>query len=247
MTLPQTLFRVVAILLLVVPGIIFTATRRFLRGLGADEKDFSVRLIHAIAASVIFDCLYLIVAGPWLVSLIAGASSPMQSAVLARPRISGLTVLILAVVIPALAAVLAHVRFRKRWYPFTFAERRHSTPTAWDYAATQADCYVRIYTSDGKWVGGYMPDKKVSSQRTRSLATSTSLNNGKCLPLESFSLTSKAHWEFTFRSRERNELNGWRLRPLQMIRQAAEGSGCLGGSGLPATAARWWWRCVDDG
>lgn len=160
MTLPQTLFQVVAILLLVVPGIIFTATRRFLRGPGADEKDFSVRLIHAIAASVIFDCLYLIVAGPWLVSLIAGASSPMQSAVLARPRISGLTVLILAVVIPALAAVLAHVRFRKRWYPFTFAERRHSTPTAWDYAATQADCYVRIYTSDGKWVGGYMPDKK---------------------------------------------------------------------------------------
>ena len=67
MTLPQTLFQVVAILLLVVPGIIFTATRRFLRGLGADEKDFSVRLIHAIAASVIFDCLYLIVAGPWLV------------------------------------------------------------------------------------------------------------------------------------------------------------------------------------
>ena len=79
-----------------------------------DEKDFSVRLIHAIAASVIFDCLYLIVAGPWLVSLIAGVGRPLQSAVLARPRISGLTVLILAVVIPALAAVLAHVRFRKR-------------------------------------------------------------------------------------------------------------------------------------
>lgn len=160
MALPQTLFQVIAILLLVVPGIVFTAVRRYLRGPGPDEKDFSVRLVHAISASAFFDCLYLIVAGPWLVSRFTMTGDATLLAALENPRATGATVLLLAVGIPALTAGIFHVRFRKGRWPFMFAERRHSTPTAWDHAApARADCYVRIYTSDGKWVGGYMPDK----------------------------------------------------------------------------------------
>ncbi|MCZ4657421.1 hypothetical protein BFG51_04295 [Dietzia alimentaria] len=158
MALPQTLFQVIAILLLVVPGIVFTAVRRYLRGPGPDEKDFSVRLIHAVAASAVFDCLYLIVAGPWIVSRFAMVGDATLPAALEDPRATGATVLVLAVGIPALTAGIFHVRFRRGRWPFMLVERRHSTPTAWDYAApARADCYVRIYTSDGKWVGGYMP------------------------------------------------------------------------------------------
>ncbi|USI88389.1 DUF6338 family protein [Rhodococcus pyridinivorans] len=138
----------------------FTVVRRYLRGPGPDEKDFSVRLVHAIAASVIFDCLYLIVAGPWLISQFTETEGAARPAALEAPRATGLVVLVLAVGIPALTAVICHTGFRKGRWPFMLAERRHSTPTAWDHAATtRAGCYVRVYTSDGKWVGGYLPEK----------------------------------------------------------------------------------------
>lgn len=160
MALPQTVFQLLALLLLVVPGIVFTAVRRYLRGPGPDDKDFSVRLVHAIAASVVFDALYLVVAGPWLVSMLVGGEDSAEPHALMHPRAAGVTVLMLAIVLPALVAVAGHIRFRKSRWPLTFAERRHSTPTAWDYAAaTTAGCYVRVYTSDGKWVGGYMPER----------------------------------------------------------------------------------------
>lgn len=83
MMLPQTLFQLVAVLLLVVPGIVFTAVRRYLRGPGPDEKDFSVRLVHAIAASAIFDCIYLIAAGPPLLAIFFHSDGE-QPAVLER-------------------------------------------------------------------------------------------------------------------------------------------------------------------
>lgn len=156
MALPQTLFQLIALLLLVVPGIVFTAARRSLRGPGPDEKDFSVRLIHAIAASVGFDCLYLLVAGPWLVETFIGVEGARPVA-LESPRAAGVAVLVLTVLIPLLAAGLWHVRIQKKRWPFILAERRHRLPSAWDYAApTIADCYVRVRTSDGKWVGGYV-------------------------------------------------------------------------------------------
>lgn len=160
MALPQTVFQLLALLLLVVPGIVFTAVRRYLRGPGPDDKDFSVRLVHAVAASVVFDCVYMIIAGPWLVSMLLGDRNSAEPSALTHPRTTGLMVLTLAVVFPAVVAVIGHVRLRKNWWPFVFAERRHSTPTAWDYAAaTNAGCYVRIHTSDGKWVGGYLPER----------------------------------------------------------------------------------------
>ncbi|WP_032374099.1 DUF6338 family protein [Rhodococcoides fascians] len=159
MPLPESLFQLLVLLVLVVPGIVFTYVRRWLRGPGADERDFSVRLVHAVAASVIFDCIYLIFGGPFLIKMftpVAGEpSAPTQ------PREAGFFTLLLAVVIPLLVALLFHVRFTgKLWYPFQLAERRSSTPTAWDHVAPHtAECYVRVFTSDGYWVGGWLPNR----------------------------------------------------------------------------------------
>lgn len=152
MALPESLFQLLTLLLLVVPGIVFTYVRRWLRGPSADDKDFSIRLIHAIAASVVFDSLYLIVVGPQLLSIF---QMPTEEG-LESPRVVGVTVLALTVVIPTLVALVAHLRFAG--WKLSVAERRNPTPSAWDYAAPKrGDCYVRILTGDGRWVGGWMP------------------------------------------------------------------------------------------
>lgn len=157
MALPESLFQLLMLLLLVVPGIVFTYVRRWLRGPSADDKDFSVRLIHAIAASVVFDSVYLITAGPQLLSMFQRSTEDR----IESPRPVGLVVLVLTVVIPALVAFAAHVRLRKASgsIELSLAERRNSTPSAWDYSAPRStNCYVRVRTDDGKWVGGWMPE-----------------------------------------------------------------------------------------
>lgn len=156
MALPQSLFQLLCLLLLVVPGIVFTYVRRWLRGPSADDQDFSVRLIHAIAASVVFDSLYLIAVGPQLLSKFRSATGNQVE----LSRSIGLTVLLLTVIIPALVAFAAHLRLKKEAGSLRMrvAERRNPTPTAWDYAAPlRTNCFVRVRTDDGKWVGGWMP------------------------------------------------------------------------------------------
>ncbi|MFC9360779.1 DUF6338 family protein [Rhodococcus sp. NPDC057014] len=160
MTIPGTLFQLIAFLLLVVPGIVYTACRRYLRGPTPDEKDFSVRLVHAIAASIIFDCVYLIIVGPWIISTVERVEAD-SNILLTNPRLTALAVLVLAVVIPATVAGIQQVRFARDPVSVGFAPSRRPYPSAWDAKATErADCFVRIRTADGRWVGGYMPSEE---------------------------------------------------------------------------------------
>jgi hypothetical protein len=169
--LPQTIVQVGFVLLMVVPGVVFTAVRRQLRGPTPEDKDFSVRLVNAIAASVIFAGTYLILFGPMLTEWISTSEgrSPTKF-VEAHPRRFGLIVLLLAVVVPALLGVAAHARLPKwkwlqtlgtwtlKWVNRILRVRVSSSPSAWDdVAPNRADCFVRVFTGDGYWVGGYIP------------------------------------------------------------------------------------------
>lgn len=166
MALPQTLFQLTALLLLVVPGITFTAGRRYLRGPGTDEKDFSIRLVYAIAASVCFDSVYVIALGPWIVQMVT-KNEEGRFGVIDHPRLAALAVLVLGLIVPLLAAFCCQLRIMRprAWFrPWTVRIRkvpgRHPTPTAWDFIApNRANCFIRIRTADSKWVGGYMPEK----------------------------------------------------------------------------------------
>jgi hypothetical protein len=65
--------------------------------------------------------------------------------------------LLLLVVIPSVLAILAQIRFRRSRWPFRLAPVYHPTPTAWDRAAPERGyCFVRIWTDDGHWVGGWV-------------------------------------------------------------------------------------------
>jgi hypothetical protein len=160
---PQTAFQIGTMLLLVVPGFVYTGGRRHLRGgATADEKDFSVRLVHGIAASVILDCLYLITIGPCLINVVTGTRSDDNLGVLSeRPQLVGGVIVTLAVVIPAVLAAMVTWASSWNWVVNCTSRLPFSpTPSAWDHIAPKRlNCFVRVRTADGRWVGGYVSDQ----------------------------------------------------------------------------------------
>ncbi|MGW6728800.1 DUF6338 family protein [Nocardia sp. NPDC055029] len=164
MSLPQTVAQFFVLLLLVVPGITFSAVRRWMRGPGADDKDFSARLANAIAVSIALACLYALVLGPWLITLWTKNAQGVPGFV-QRPQLAAITAAALAFVIPAAIAASLNLRklqwppkpWWKLWTILVWREIGYAAPSAWDaHAPKLADCFVRIRTADGYWVGGYI-------------------------------------------------------------------------------------------
>jgi Family of unknown function (DUF6338) len=159
---PSTLFQAGALLLFVVPGIVYAAVRRRLTGPVPDDREFSVRLIRAIAVSVVLDIVYALLVAPQIIRIARQeAVKPGAPAGLAaEPRKTALLALLLLVVIPGGLALLMHVRLRRALWPLRLAPIYHPTPTSWDRAAPQrGGCFVRIFTEDGYWVGGRVGDQ----------------------------------------------------------------------------------------
>lgn len=187
MIVPTTLFQLAAVLLLAVPGIVYTAVRRWLGGPTPEDQALSVRLTRAVGVSVILDLTYLLVAGPALVGLVTGGAKTQRwTGVIEHPRLVAGVGLVLLVLIPAGLAGMAHLRLRRPrwrptaddapvpsalsawwqntarpalmcWSPVRLLPRAHPEPTAWDRAARdRGGAFVRIYTEDGHWVGGFL-------------------------------------------------------------------------------------------
>lgn len=190
---PRTVFQLAAVLLLIVPGIIYSGVRRRLGGPTPEDQALSVRLTRAIGISVILDLTYIFVAGAWLVRLVRGDGPDGSLAGLVeQPRLSAVVGLGLLVVIPASLALLGQLRFRipgrerprqdadipqgshrwvnsitsflRRWSPLRVEPVYHPAPSAWDRVAPdRGDTFVRIFTDDGNWVGGYLGDRSYVS------------------------------------------------------------------------------------
>lgn len=185
MVVPTTVFQLAAVLLLVVPGIVYTAVRRRLGGPTPEDQALSVRLTRAVGISVVLDLAYGIIAGPWLVRVIVGDGPRGSLAGLAdRPRLAAAVALVLLVLLPAGLAGLGQLRPKRpawwpgdpasarhswwrekvspalhRWSPVTRLPVYHPTPSAWDRAATdRGGAFVRVFTDDGYWVGGFLGD-----------------------------------------------------------------------------------------
>ncbi len=165
---PGTVEQLTILLILVLPGVFYQAVRERLRGALASEQEPQNRLVRAVAAGALLDTLYAVVAGPWLVRLLAGGGEGPVAGVLRQPRQAGLAALLLIVAVPsALAwaeAAWGRRRARARYEP---------TPTAWDALfRDRGSCFVRVRLKSGLWVGvGSAPGRP--SRRTRSRATST--------------------------------------------------------------------------
>ena len=162
MIIPSTVYQLLSVLLLVVPGIVFAGVRRTLVGPSPEDRDFSVRLVRALATSALFDGIYLIVGGPEIVRFIR--EKPQQTGSLVgfagHPREAAGLALLLLVAIPAVAACVPFIRFlqvppSQYWLRKVLQYPNQSTPSAWDYAApNRGGCFVRVFTEDNRWVGG---------------------------------------------------------------------------------------------
>jgi hypothetical protein len=157
---PETVQQLTILLVLVLPGVVYQSVRERLRGVLPAEREPQNRLIRAIAVSALLDGLYLLVAGPRLVSLITGGpgSSPLGG-LSKDPRAAGLVALLLIVLVPAVVA----------WAEATWTARRlkaryDPAPTAWDALFRDREaCFVRIRTKSGLWIGGWLGTRSAVS------------------------------------------------------------------------------------
>lgn len=162
MLIPTSVFQLAAVLLLAVPGIVYTAARRRLIGPTPEDQAFSVRLTRAVAVSVILDLTYLLILSPWLVKLQSRRLTAEDgiNAIAAQPQLSAAIALTSLVIIPTTIAILGQVRVRKPFRllrPLTIAPIYHPTPSAWDRSAPdRGRAFVRIFTEDERWVGGWL-------------------------------------------------------------------------------------------
>lgn len=101
---PSTVVQVALLVLFVLPGVTYQFLRERWRGPTPGERDLSERVLRAVAASVLLDAVYLVVAGPQLVRLARGVTSAPWDGLTAQPRVVGLVALVLFILIPAAAA-----------------------------------------------------------------------------------------------------------------------------------------------
>lgn len=159
---PETVQQLTILLVLVLPGVVYQSVRERLRGVLPAEREPQNRLIRAIAVSALLDGLYLLVAGPRLVSLMTGGpgsgGSPLGG-LSKDPRAAGLVALLLIVLVPAVVA----------WGEATWTARRlkaryDPAPTAWDALFRDREaCFVRIRTKSGLWIGGWLGTRSAVS------------------------------------------------------------------------------------
>ncbi|MFJ3306808.1 DUF6338 family protein [Streptomyces sp. NPDC086549] len=149
---PSTVLQLALLVVAVLPGAVYQFMRERFRGPLPSERDLGERVLRALVSSVVLDSLYAVLAGPQLLRLARGdgGDSGWQG-LLQRPRLAGLTGLLLFFVVPAAAA--AGVSW---WQRRRLRARYRDTPTAWDHMfRSRGSCFVRVRLKDGSWAGGW--------------------------------------------------------------------------------------------
>ncbi len=163
MIIPGTLGQVLAVLLLILPGFVFTAVRARRRGPSPADGEFGQRVLTAIGIGAVLDSLYVVIGGRHVTDLL---SSQRPAEWIQQPRLLTVVAFGLLVFVPAVLAVLDDLRLTGRfdvplgknrkplrlWYQ----GRYDPTPSAWDYAAPpRGSTFIRVRQTDGSWVGGW--------------------------------------------------------------------------------------------
>jgi len=157
------MFGVVALVVLVIPGIVFAGVRSWLRGYKWSDQTAATRVLDAILVSVILDALYFWLFGSALLPFLTDPKRELR----AHPSWLGFLAVVFGVVIPGAIALGWHAdvtwwKPRWGWWPkwVSFPQRRtafESTPTAWDKIAPRhTDVWVKVRLPSGERVAGWM-------------------------------------------------------------------------------------------
>ncbi|MET9798712.1 DUF6338 family protein [Nocardiopsis alba] len=160
---PSTVSQLLALVLLVLPGLTYQFLRERWRGPVAAEEKLGERMARAITASVALNGVYAIVAGPFFVQAWRRVEqSGLSTLAVEHPRMVGFWAMLLFLGVPAAAA--ATVSF---WEQRRARSRYRPVPTAWDYAfgphSDSGTRYIRARLKDGTWVGGWFGIRSYAS------------------------------------------------------------------------------------
>jgi hypothetical protein len=176
---PTTVFQVAAVIVFLLPGLVYAVVRRARKGFRPDDLALDSRIAQALVISVLLDATYVTVAAG--VSLVWNWSlfDTMFRLTADGVEVVGigwvaLTVIACCGLIPAALAFFIHLPYRARWkhsgekgFPLKFDRtiRYSDVPTAWDRATSDpAYRMIRVLFPDGRWVGGfYGPGSYVST------------------------------------------------------------------------------------
>jgi hypothetical protein len=179
MPFPTTAFGIAAIIVLLVPGLVYALVRRALKGFRYDDLTIDARIAQALVVSVVLDSVYLVAAWAWIGGLVTVTVADVD---IEKPVQLGLAVLVGAFAIPGLIAALLYSPFRlrrrtpkpprhpkpaRRKFPLRLERTVYynSVPTAWDWGATNPGIrMVRVLLPDGRYLGGlFGPGSYVST------------------------------------------------------------------------------------
>jgi hypothetical protein len=192
MSVPTTIQQLFIVLVAVLPGVVYQTVRARLVGPSPHNSEGSARLLRAISASVVFDAIYVVSFGPWLVSTAHAASVGQPHWQSNLRDLAGAAAALVLVGPAAVAAILALLGkdIRIREPIIHLLERREANKSAsgqartwtvalrdrlqklgyeptltWDFAFTGREpCYVRIFSKSDRWIGGYFgPSSFVAS------------------------------------------------------------------------------------
>jgi hypothetical protein len=144
----------IAVILAVVPGFVYQGALAQWSGPNPANKDFTVRVVRALAFSGAAALIYVVALGHWLTDIFRKPFGSIE-----HPRVTGLVLLVLVFVIPVVVAAVQHYWVARRAFPqkkkLELFRLFNPTPTAWDYATRRLEPgAVRILTKDGTWIGG---------------------------------------------------------------------------------------------
>lgn len=174
MPFPTTSFQIVAVIVLLLPGLVYAVVRRRRKGYSPDDLAIDTRIAQALVVSVLLDSLYFALGWSWFKQLIVITGNDVT---IVDGVGLGVAVFVGCAAVPTILALLLNLPYRVRrrregdkgWAhrPWRVERTIRSSliPTAWDEAAAKPhQRMVRIQFPDGRWVGGfYGPGSFVST------------------------------------------------------------------------------------
>jgi len=167
--IPGTGGQLLVLLLFVLPGSVFQTVRTSLRGPIPSDQDATTKILRALAVSTLLNAVYVAVFGNAVLDPVRARSfDALEDAV--DVRVAGAFAVLLLFVVPSLLAGVVFWSSRWAWpkrvgelVPWT-RPAYHPSSRTWDYAfADTAPLYVRVFTPEGRWVGGYMGFRSMSA------------------------------------------------------------------------------------
>jgi len=165
MSLPVTEFGILSLVILAVPGLVYSTVRRWSWGETFTDRSVGLAIARGTTLAVVLNSLYLIIFGREISDILtfneAGAIS------VHNPRGLGIWILILYILAPLLLSLIlnwTHLRLVKQ---FPYIRSKHGlvrSPTPWDdLVRYRSDAWIKIRRANADWVGGWYSGGSVAS------------------------------------------------------------------------------------